>query len=89
MMACFGLLPGLAFANMPRVARSPEQTTLGFSAIALFGNLGTFLGTPLLALFLSAGGWEAVALVLAAISVVGAGLGWALDRATRKDVVVN
>lgn len=89
MMACFGLLPGLAFANMPRVARSPEQTTLGFSAIALFGNLGTFLGTPLLAFVLSAGGWAAVALTLAAISVVGAGLGWALERATREDAVVN
>lgn len=89
MMACFGLLPGLAFANMPHVARSPEQTTLGFSAIALFGNLGTFLGTPLLALFLTAGGWRAVALALCAISVAGAGLGWALDRATRKSADVN
>ncbi len=89
MMACFGLLPGLAFANMPRVARSPEQTTLGFSAIALFGNLGTFLGTPLLAMFLEAGGWTSVALVLATISVAGAGLGWALERATRQHAVVN
>jgi MFS transporter, DHA1 family, inner membrane transport protein len=83
MMACFGLLPGLAFANMPRIAPSAEQATLAYSAIALFGNLGTFLGTPILAYLHGNGSWQSVALGLVAMCLFGIGLSIALSRMTR------
>jgi predicted MFS family arabinose efflux permease len=84
MMACFGLLPGLSFANMPRIAATPERATLAYSAIALFGNLGTFLGTPLLAQVKVDWGWIGIALTLAVISVMGVFLAWALSANVAK-----
>jgi predicted MFS family arabinose efflux permease len=84
MFACFGLLPGLTFANMTAVARTPQQVAIGFSAIALFGNLGTFLGTPLLARMEAQGGWSAVVVTLIVLSLLGIIFALALDRAVRK-----
>jgi predicted MFS family arabinose efflux permease len=84
MMACFGLLPGLAFANMGNVAPTPERATLAYSAIALFGNLGTFLGTPLLAQMHTSWSWPGVALVLSLICMAGVGLAYALSVSTQR-----
>lgn len=84
MMACFGLLPGLAFANMPRIAATPERATLAYSAIALFGNLGTFVGTPLLAQVKADWEWTGVAAALVVFCAAGIGLAYALSRAVNK-----
>jgi predicted MFS family arabinose efflux permease len=84
MMACFGLLPGLAFAYMPRIASTPERATLAYSAIALFGNLGTFLGTPLLAQVKTDAGWWGIAATLSIICTMGIILAWALSRAVKR-----
>jgi MFS transporter, DHA1 family, inner membrane transport protein len=89
MMACFGLLPGLAFANMPQIAPTSEQATLAYSAIALFGNLGTFLGTPILAYLHGSGGWQSVTLGLVLMSLLGIGFAIALSRAVSHDRLVT
>jgi MFS transporter, DHA1 family, inner membrane transport protein len=80
MMACFGLLPGLAFANMPRIAPTADRAILAYSGFALFGNLGTFLGTPLLAQVNADAGWIGVAVTLTLICILGSALAIVLDR---------
>lgn len=87
MMACFGLLPGLAFANMPHIAASPERATLAYSAIALFGNLGTFVGTPVLAQIKADWEWVGIAVALAMLSALGIALAYALSRAVANDEI--
>jgi predicted MFS family arabinose efflux permease len=71
MMAAFGLMPGFVFANVPGAAATPERAALAYGAIALFGNVGTFSGTPLFAASYQAGGWPAVFGVIAALCVIG------------------
>jgi MFS transporter, DHA1 family, inner membrane transport protein len=85
MMACFGLLPGLAFANMPRIAPTADRAILAYSGFALFGNLGTFLGTPLLAQVNSDAGWIGVAATLTLLCALGSILAIALDRGIQRD----
>ena len=71
MMACFGLLPGFIFANVPTIASTPVLATLIYGAIALFGNLGTFLGTPLFAISYNIMGWAGGAAFMIAMSMLG------------------
>ncbi|MFN0191651.1 MAG: MFS transporter [Aestuariivirga sp.] len=74
MMACFGLLPGFAFASVPQVAPEARIAALTYSAIALFGNVGTFLGTPIFAASREMTGWWGGAIFIAAMSAVGTAL---------------
>ncbi len=70
-MAAFGLMPGFVFANVPTVAPGPAAATLTYGAIAQFGNVGTFAGTPILAVSIDTLGWQGAALFFAAICVAG------------------
>lgn len=80
MMAAFGLLPGLAFAHVPQVAPTPALAALTYGAIAQFGNVGTFLGTPLFAVFYSLIGWTGGALFIVTTSLTGIALAAMLRR---------
>jgi predicted MFS family arabinose efflux permease len=86
MMAAFGLLPGLTFASMPRVAETPERAALGYSAIALFGNAGTFLGTPIFAALKQTTGWAGIALFIVATCAAGIGIAAVLSRSINSEV---
>lgn len=72
--AALGLVQGASFAAIPALNSAPADRARAAGAIAQLGNLGTTLGTPLLALLLSALGPAAVAgfalpLCLAGIAV--------------------
>ena len=74
MMAMFGLLPGFVFANVPLIAPTPDRAALTYGAIAQFGNVGTFLGTPLFAIAYKSAGWTGGALFVSLAALVGIGL---------------
>lgn len=81
MMAAFGLLPGFAFASVPAVAPSPALAALTYGAIAQFGNVGTFIGTPVFAALYGALGWPGGALFGVVTSLAGIACAAALHRA--------
>ncbi|MGR3468306.1 MAG: MFS transporter [Shimia sp.] len=66
-----GLVPGACFAAIPAWNRAPGDQTLSTGAIAQLGNVGTGLGTPLLAFALTLGGTGAVWVVLLLLSLIG------------------
>ncbi|MCU0831672.1 MAG: MFS transporter [Rhizobiaceae bacterium] len=82
-MAAFGLMPGLVFVHVPKIAPTPALAAMTYGGIAQFGNLGTFSGTPLMAAFLDFGGWPAAALLVALVSAAGIGISLAVARAAR------
>jgi predicted MFS family arabinose efflux permease len=84
MMACFGLLPGFVFANVPVVAPTPALATCTYGAIALFGNLGTFLGTPIFAASYNTAGWTGGAIFMIAMALMGLGFAAVLDQKMRR-----
>ena len=84
MMACFGLLPGFAFSSVPEVAPTPVLAALTYSAIALFGNVGTFLGTPIFAASYNAAGWLGGAMFVVTMSAAGICLATLLNHNLRK-----
>lgn len=57
LMAAYGLMPGFVFAHVPHVAPTMALAALTYGAIAQFGNLGTFAGTPLFAMLHAGFGW--------------------------------
>jgi predicted MFS family arabinose efflux permease len=74
MMACFGLMPGFVFASVPSVGTTPQLAALTYSAIALFGNAGTFLGTPVFAWARELAGWWGGAVFVIIMCVAGTAL---------------
>ncbi len=80
MMAGFGLVPGFVFANVPRVAPAPERAALAYGAIAQFGNVGTFAGTPAFASAYTVAGWRGGAAYVCVVAVLGLLLTLALHR---------
>ena len=74
MMASFGLLPGFVFASVPSVAPTAFLTTLTYGAIAQFGNVGTFLGTPIFAAAYKSFGWNGGALFVGTVALIGIAL---------------
>jgi predicted MFS family arabinose efflux permease len=74
MMAGFGALPGFVFANVPRIAPDTGSATLAYGAIALFGNVGTFSGTPLFAIAYEALGWPGGAAFVCLVAAAGISL---------------
>jgi MFS family permease len=71
MFAGFGLMPGLVFANVPRVAPTPQRAVLCYGALALFGNVGTFAGTPIFAWLQVHFGWPGGALLVILAASIG------------------
>ena len=74
LMAGFGLIPGFIFANVPTVAPTPARAALAYGAIAQFGNVGSFAGTPVFAAAYQAMGWPGGAVFVVSAAVVGLGL---------------
>ena len=83
MMASFGLLPGFTFASVPAVAPTPALAALTYGAIAQFGNVGTFLGTPVFAAFYDVMGWQGGALFFTVICLTGVACAMRLNRSMR------
>lgn len=81
MMAGFGLVPGFIFANMPNVAPNAQRAALTYGAIAQFGNVGTFAGTPAFAFLYSHFGWTGGGLFVAGVALIGIALAVMLRRA--------
>ena len=80
MMTGFGLMPGFVFANVPSVAGTPERAPLAYGAMAQFGNVGTFAGTPVFAAAYQAMGWPGGAGFLVTMAAAGIGLAALLRR---------
>jgi MFS transporter, DHA1 family, inner membrane transport protein len=74
MMAGFGLLPGFVFSTVPEVAADPARAALAYGAIALFGNIGTFCGTPLFAFARDHLDWHGGSVMIFLASFIGIGL---------------
>jgi predicted MFS family arabinose efflux permease len=71
MMAAFGLLPGFTFASVPAIAPTPALAALTYGAIAQFGNVGTFVGTPIFAALYGRMGWTGGALFCFTVCLAG------------------
>ena len=71
MMAAFGLLPGFTFASVPAIAPTPALAALTYGAIAQFGNVGTFVGTPIFAALYGRMGWTGGALFCFIVCLAG------------------
>jgi len=84
MMAGFGLVPGFVFANVPNVAPNAQRAALTYGAIAQFGNVGTFAGTPAFAFLYGHFGWTGGGLFVAGVALVGITLAVMLRRALGK-----
>lgn len=83
LMAGFGLVPGFVFANMPRVAPTPERAALTYGALAQFGNVGTFAGTPIFAAAFEHFGWAGGGAFISLAALGGLVLTTLLTRAIR------
>ena len=83
MMASFGLLPGFVFANVPLVAPTPVLAALTYGAIAQFGNVGTFLGTPIFAASYDRFGWTGIGAFIAGASLAGIAMAATLKGAMK------
>ncbi|TDL84159.1 MFS transporter [Palleronia sediminis] len=71
MFAATGLVPGGAFAAIPHYNLSSADRALATGGIAQMGNVGTTLGTPVLAMAAMSGGMAGVWGVTLAVSVAG------------------
>jgi predicted MFS family arabinose efflux permease len=83
MFAGFGLMPGLVFANVPRIATTPARAVLCYGALALFGNVGTFAGTPIFAWLQVNLGWPAGAVFVSCAALIGALLAQSTEMAVQ------
>jgi predicted MFS family arabinose efflux permease len=69
--AALGLVQGASFAAIPALNPEPADRARAAGAIAQLGNVGTTLGTPLLALLVAATGPAAAALFAAPLCAAG------------------
>jgi predicted MFS family arabinose efflux permease len=83
MMAAYGFLPGFVFSNVPAFAPSEREAALTYGAIAQFGNVGTFAGTPAVAQLVALMGWHGASLFIVAVAAMGIGLALSLPRPIR------
>jgi predicted MFS family arabinose efflux permease len=67
----FGLMPGFVFSNVPSVAPTPALAALTYGAIAQFGNVGTFAGTPIFAVAYQSIGWPGIAGFVVIMCIAG------------------
>lgn len=72
-----GLVQGGVFAAVPWIGPAREDVALANGLIAQMGNLGAFLGTPLLALSLAiSGSWAAIPLLAILATALGAAIAY-------------
>ena len=71
MAAALGVVQGASFASLAQINPSAEDRARGAGAIAQLGNLGTTIGTPLLALILAKSGATGLAVFLIGFSALG------------------
>jgi hypothetical protein len=83
-MVAFGLMPGLVFVAVPRIAPDPARAAMTYGGIAQFGNLGTFSGTPLFAYAFGEAGWAGGVAFVAAVTLAGVAASLALGLALRR-----
>jgi MFS transporter, DHA1 family, inner membrane transport protein len=69
--AAMGIAQGASFAAIPQLNAAPADRAMAAGAIAQLGNLGTTMGTPMLALILGGFGAAGMAVFLIAFSVLG------------------
>lgn len=67
-----GVVPAAIFAWVPRLASHPGAIGPLNGLVAQFGSLGSLLGPPLLATWVSALGWSAAPLLLLTVALAGA-----------------
>ena len=85
--AALGIVQGASFASIPELNTTPEDRARAAGAVAQLGNLGTTIGTPVLAALLASAG--PAGLAIAAVLLCGLGIGvhqlQARRRAQRPD----
>jgi len=69
--AAMGIVQGASFAAIPQLNAADEDRAMASGAVAQLGNLGTTIGTPLLALMISASGPAGVIGFAALLCVAG------------------
>ena len=82
--AALGVVQGASFASLAQINPAAEDRARGAGAIAQLGNLGTTLGTPLLALIMAKAGATGLALFLIGFSALGIAIhAWQAQRRRR------
>ncbi|MDB5664336.1 MFS transporter [Cypionkella sp.] len=71
MAAALGVVQGASFASLAQINPTAEDRARGAGAIAQLGNLGTTIGTPLLALILAKAGATGFVVFLIGFSSLG------------------
>jgi MFS family permease len=71
-----GAIPATVFAAIPEVMTDPRVTGMGMGAIMLGQNLAGVLGPPAFGYAVTATGWMGAAVASAALTLVGALVGW-------------
>lgn len=75
-----GLVQGASFAAIPQLNQSPEDRARAAGAVAQLGNVGTTLGTPLLALLLVQTGHDGIILFVLPLCLCGIAVHAVLTR---------
>lgn len=70
-MIVFGLMPGFVFVTVPSVAPDASSAAMTYGGIAQFGNLGTFLGTPMFAFAYGMAGWQGGVMFIGLVCIAG------------------
>lgn len=78
--AAFGLVQGASFAAVPELAATAEDQALANGAMAQLGNVGNTLGTPVLAVLVLGGGYDAMIWASCAVTMSGLGVHFWLAR---------
>ncbi len=79
--SAMGLVQGASFASIPQLNQSHNDRAYAAGAIAQLGNLGTTIGTPLLAALIAAGGIHGVYLFVLPLAAGGIVMtGWLAYR---------
>jgi DHA1 family inner membrane transport protein len=81
--AGLGLVPGSSYAAVPQLNAAPDDRAWASGAIAQTGNLGTTLGTPLLAVVMQKAGGAGLAVFVLCFSALGIAI-VALQEARRR-----
>jgi MFS transporter, CP family, cyanate transporter len=84
-----GVFASLAFALLPRLARSPGELVKANGLLAQCGASGSLLGPPAMASCVQSGGWTAAALFGLGVSVVALPLVWRALAASAQSSVAH
>ncbi|MBT8152503.1 MFS transporter [Epibacterium ulvae] len=78
--ATLGLIQGASFAAVPQLNNAPAKQAEANGAMAQAGNLGNFIGTPLLVIAISLGGLGGMVAALVLLHLLGLGAHEYLSR---------